>query len=235
VIFHRFSQAIKRQNWFTVILEILIVVVGIFLGLQVDDWNETRKYRQQESVYLAKISDDLTSMRTDLIGKVEAYKGKIQTMTAALHALETCDASEQAIADVKFTMERYQSTPPIDYLDATYNEMVASGALARIKDQELKRKIAFGFSALGSLNTTVRSYRTSLPVIDEIVWGTISYSFGGEVNSQIATFDIAGICSNTKLRNAVVEMIDIQVDARIRVEFALEAIEELLGLLGDTD
>jgi hypothetical protein len=28
-----------------------------------------------------------------------------------------------------------------------------------------------------------------------------------------------------------VEMIDIQVDARIRVEFALEAIEELLGLL----
>jgi hypothetical protein len=30
-------------------------------------------------------------------------------------------------------------------------------------------------------------------------------------------------------------MIDIQVDARIRVEFALEAIEELLGLLGDTD
>ena len=58
MIFNRFSQAIPGQNWFTVVLEIFIVVIGIFLGLQVDDWNESRKDQQQELVYLGTLGGD---------------------------------------------------------------------------------------------------------------------------------------------------------------------------------
>jgi len=39
MILHRLAEGVRAQNWFTVIVEVLIVVVGIFLGLQVDDWN----------------------------------------------------------------------------------------------------------------------------------------------------------------------------------------------------
>ena len=43
MILRRLGNALREQNWFTVVLEVLIVVVGIFFGLQVDDWNERRK------------------------------------------------------------------------------------------------------------------------------------------------------------------------------------------------
>lgn len=46
MIQQRLAAAINQHNWFTVTIEILIVVTGIFIGLQVDDWNEARKDRQ---------------------------------------------------------------------------------------------------------------------------------------------------------------------------------------------
>ena len=36
----RLADAFRDQSWFTVALEIMIVVIGIFIGLQVDGWGE---------------------------------------------------------------------------------------------------------------------------------------------------------------------------------------------------
>lgn len=52
MILRRLADAFRQQNWFTVVLEVLIVVTGIFIGLQVDDWNNFRKYRGDEQHYL---------------------------------------------------------------------------------------------------------------------------------------------------------------------------------------
>jgi hypothetical protein len=54
------ADAIKEQNWFTVALEMLIVVVGIFIGLQVNDWNQARVDRVLESRYLERLQADLS-------------------------------------------------------------------------------------------------------------------------------------------------------------------------------
>lgn len=51
MILRKLADAIAAQNWFTVVLEVLIVVVGIFIGLQVDDWNEIRKDRKRGVLY----------------------------------------------------------------------------------------------------------------------------------------------------------------------------------------
>jgi hypothetical protein len=159
MILNRFSQAILEQNWFTVALEILIVVIGIFLGLQVDDWNEAREDRQQEVVYLGKLTDDLSTMRTDLVLEMEKIQERVDRMREALYVLEACDDSPQALAEVKYTLEHYQMASGVNYLDATYNEMVASGALARIKDQQLKQKISYTYLALGGMSSRFLSFR----------------------------------------------------------------------------
>lgn len=58
MILHRLASAICNQNWFQMIMEILIVVIGIFLGLQVDDWTEERESRAQERLYLESFHDE---------------------------------------------------------------------------------------------------------------------------------------------------------------------------------
>ena len=59
MILRKLAESIRQQNWFTVLVEILIVVIGIFVGLQVDDWNRTRIQLSEESEYLTRLSDDL--------------------------------------------------------------------------------------------------------------------------------------------------------------------------------
>ena len=42
MILDSLASGLKQRDWGKVLLEILIVVVGIFIGLQVDDWNRSR-------------------------------------------------------------------------------------------------------------------------------------------------------------------------------------------------
>jgi hypothetical protein len=41
MILRRLIDACRKQDWLTVVIETLIVVLGVFLGLQVNNWNAT--------------------------------------------------------------------------------------------------------------------------------------------------------------------------------------------------
>ena len=53
------ATAIREQNWATVFIEFAIVVAGIFVGLQVNDWNQRRIDKLDEQGYLASLHDEL--------------------------------------------------------------------------------------------------------------------------------------------------------------------------------
>ena len=59
MIVRRLAEALRKQNWVTVVLEIMIVVIGIFLGLQANDWNQARNDRALEVRYLERLQADL--------------------------------------------------------------------------------------------------------------------------------------------------------------------------------
>ena len=59
MLFRRISAHLKRQDWFAVGLDLLIVVVGIYIGLQVDAWNSTRHDRVVEREYLERLLFDM--------------------------------------------------------------------------------------------------------------------------------------------------------------------------------
>ena len=59
MILRRLVTGLRKRDWGTVVLEVLIVVVGIFIGLQVDDWNQVRIGRSDIAIYLQRIHGDL--------------------------------------------------------------------------------------------------------------------------------------------------------------------------------
>ena len=50
-----------EQNWATVVLELVVVVVGIFLGLQATEWHEDRQARAEGHYYLDLLRRQLNS------------------------------------------------------------------------------------------------------------------------------------------------------------------------------
>jgi len=61
MILRRVIEHFRKQEWTAIFLDFIIVVVGVFVGLQVNNWNEARKDRALESAYLAGIAADLES------------------------------------------------------------------------------------------------------------------------------------------------------------------------------
>ena len=44
MLLRRITEHVKAQNWFAVALDFLIVVTGVFIGIQVSNWNEARAF-----------------------------------------------------------------------------------------------------------------------------------------------------------------------------------------------
>jgi len=53
MILRRIAEAFRRQDWFTVFIETMIVVLGVFIGLQVQEWSGRREDRARESLRIA--------------------------------------------------------------------------------------------------------------------------------------------------------------------------------------
>lgn len=55
----RTIEHLRERNWGTAAFEFVLVVVGIFLALQVDNWNEERKDRIDERRFMQRLHDDV--------------------------------------------------------------------------------------------------------------------------------------------------------------------------------
>ena len=55
MLLRRVTRHVRSQNWFAVGVDFLIVVVGVFVGLQVQDWNDARKERAEERALLGRL------------------------------------------------------------------------------------------------------------------------------------------------------------------------------------
>lgn len=61
MLLRRLMSHFKVQNWLAVALDFGIVVIGVFVGIQVANWNEERKLAAQERSYLSQLHDEIAS------------------------------------------------------------------------------------------------------------------------------------------------------------------------------
>lgn len=140
MILRRLADAITEQNWFTVVLEVLIVVVGIFTGLQVDDWNEVRKDRAEAQVYLGHLHEDVETDIASYILRAEDVRGKSEALHALLALIEAGDAPEMDPAAFFQLVHRstdYGWAVPV-VRSVTYRDMENNGKLVLIEDATLR-------------------------------------------------------------------------------------------------
>ena len=55
----RIAQRIREHDWFAATIEVAIVVLGIFLGFQLTQWNEARQNRAREVSLMLNVARDL--------------------------------------------------------------------------------------------------------------------------------------------------------------------------------
>ena len=61
MIFRRIKAHVEKENWFAVGIDFFIVVIGVFLGIQIGNWNEARVSSIQETEYLEQLRNEIAT------------------------------------------------------------------------------------------------------------------------------------------------------------------------------
>lgn len=142
MILRRVAEHAKSQNWFAVTLDFFIVVIGVFVGIEVANWNQARQDRQEERRYYGQLLVDL--------------RGDLETFSRAENRADLFDQAAQLVID-KLGGEAPPQVSPgrlaisihragfiyIPYTSrGTYNELVSTGNLGLLRNSRLKSEIA---------------------------------------------------------------------------------------------
>lgn len=66
MILKRLRKEAAQQNWLGVAVDLFILILGVFLGIQVSNWNQDRLDARRGRAYLARILADLdTDLRVN--------------------------------------------------------------------------------------------------------------------------------------------------------------------------
>ena len=152
----------KFSNYFFYAFgEIILVVIGILIALQINNWNENRKNILTESVYLKELQEDfeinLEKSNNSIAGIEEALPRLIGLLEQS--ALENPTISIDSLnKDCAFisSMRAYFST------DRTYNNLIGSGDFKLITSADLKSAIADYYKALDILKLVQSTHEMDL-------------------------------------------------------------------------
>lgn len=95
MILRRLTIHVKDQNWFAVALDFLIVVLGVFIGLQISNWNDARAFDRLERNYLVQLKDEVEQNRRITEYQIVYVDTVVETGKRALAYLESdrqCEA-----------------------------------------------------------------------------------------------------------------------------------------------
>ncbi len=137
MILRRITEHVKAQNWFAVGLDFLIVVVGVFVGLQVSNWNEARNAAVAEAQLIVRLAEELEVLEVELAQDSERYASAVLGTRTVLTALRA-GAAPADDEEFRRSLWRANNYPEIPSLSATYSELLASGGLARISNRDLR-------------------------------------------------------------------------------------------------
>jgi hypothetical protein len=163
MILRRVREHVAHHNWFAVAIDLGIVVVGVFLGTQANNWNESRIAARQARQDLAMLVDDLQANRQNLDVHRRYYEW---VREEGLKTLAAMDRPRSALGE-QFLVDAYQTSQllPWEMKRNTYEQIIASGSIGNIGDTAIRDHITnyYATSDVTGINlTTVMPYRDIL-------------------------------------------------------------------------
>ena len=159
--------------------EIALVMIGILLALQINNWNEARKETDREVSYLIRLNENLADDGIKMDGRINFF-GQIQDYgTVAMAYLEGSSSAEKTEWDILLALFQSSQIWPLILSNSTYDELKSAGELSLIRNEDLRAKLANYYgenntqyeNTVGILPEYRQAIRGKIPLyIQDIIW-----------------------------------------------------------------
>lgn len=211
MLLRRITKHVKDQNWFAVGIDFCIVVIGVFIGIQVANWNDAQVDRGKAELVLERLEVDFGQIETASLEAIDQTNHSIsiveKLMTKSVQrSLILSDALEtgelEAIAYFRGPVRG----------SSTYEELKSAGELRFIRSETLRSRLA-DFERTRVMHAASNQY-----ILD------LRGGMAPTLSQQIDMLDAARATENEHVSEIIVSVTDEALETR-------QFQKELSGLL----
>ncbi len=136
--------------------EIVLVMLGILLALQVNNWNENRKTEIQELKYLERLKKDLVQDTLYFNQRIEILETAIESNTKAI---KMAYQNQRDLKELDTLLNLYSfDSEHLTIQNNTYNELTNAGNFNIIQNEELKIEIIDLYRSSTAIDKHIKEY-----------------------------------------------------------------------------
>lgn len=140
MILRRLTENLRAQNWTAITLELLIVIVGVFVGTQVSNWNQTRVEKAETRRMVEQLVPSLRQLRAFFVATRDYHKVTRAYADTAISGWR----GAAGVSDADFVIAAYQASQ-IDSIGtngATFRSILGTDRLRDINDPQLRTDLS---------------------------------------------------------------------------------------------
>jgi hypothetical protein len=140
MIFKRFAANLRAQNWFAIAIELGIVIVGVFVGTLVANWNQSRIDIWDTHERLEQVRPDLVRLARNLAASEAYYATTRRYADVALAGWR----GDPNVSDRDFVIGPYQASQvyALTVDSATWASVMGADQFRSLNDVKLRRGLA---------------------------------------------------------------------------------------------
>lgn len=165
MILRHVIQHVRNQEWTAIAIDLLIVIVGVYIGIQAQAWNVAKENRGIERQYLWNLHDQLVDLIESNEDRVVDGRDRLAALREVADNFES--TGEQTELDVRHCRAIAASHIYVGgiIVPSTIEELISTGRLQLIRKSEMRLAIVSYTQAIEGyrqLNTDIQSDRAVL-------------------------------------------------------------------------
>lgn len=203
------TEALRRQDFAAVAIEFVLVVVGVLLAFQINEWASEREARSQQLAATERLLSEAEETVVYFKKAAAQRKVLIDDLSYALDHLQkgSWPDADQARMRSGLTRSVYlaAASPP----SSVYDDLVASGMLGKIGDPSLRSAIGTYRSNLALLTKLIDYVRQTAPKLDRETSVHYVYDADGSRPARLE-IDFAALQQDQRLQSSLALLNDRQ-------------------------
>lgn len=205
MLLRRVREHVFAHNWFAVSIDLAIVILGIFIGLQASLWVQARQNNATERRYLERLLVDSDANVRALEEAIAVNDRRAATLARLAAALEN-GGPTPGPAELSNVMCRWFIQPAVNVRRGTYAELVSSGQLSLLRDEALRGRLALEQAA----HDAAEKLDLSAPVVSQAAAPLADYRewriAAAGTDGVDCHFDIAGMRADSRIPSVVAQL-----------------------------
>jgi hypothetical protein len=141
MLLQRLKKHLRQENWFAIVLELVIVIAGLFLAFQLDRWYEEQRLKADQIVKMTSLVADFAENEARL-NQIIARAGQKMQAVVALRDEMRKDQPSLSVTQLNQLVAKTTDLATFQAVDITYLNIVGGGEAVELSNAELKKALA---------------------------------------------------------------------------------------------